>query len=95
MFVVLLKFSENKSEAGQLMGGHNAWLKSGFDDGVFLLAGSLQPSQGGGIMAHNTTLGELQGRVEEDPFVKENVVKAEILEISPAKADERLQFLCE
>ncbi len=23
--------------------GHNGWIKRGFDDGVFLLAGSLQP----------------------------------------------------
>ncbi len=93
MFIVLLKFSENKSQAGQFMDGHNAWLKRGFDDGVFLLAGSLQPGLGGGIVAHNTSLDDLYTRVNDDPFVAENVVSAEILEISPAKADERLQFL--
>jgi hypothetical protein len=31
--------------------------------------------------------------VNEDPFVAEDVVRAEILEITPAKADERLGFL--
>lgn len=93
MFIVLLKFSTNKGQAGQFMDGHNAWLKRGFDDGVFLLAGSLQPSLGGGIVAHNTSLSELQDRVNTDPFVAENVVSTEILEISAAKADERLQFL--
>lgn len=93
MFVVLLKFSENKAQAGQFMDGHNQWLKRGFDEGVFLLAGSLQPSLGGSIMAHNTTLSDLQNRVQEDPFVAEKVVSVEILEISPAKADERMQFL--
>ena len=93
MFVVLLKFSENKGQAGQFMQGHNEWIKRGFDDGVFLLVGSLQPQLGGGIMAHNTSLAELQNRVNDDPFVAENVVTAEILEITPAKADERLQFL--
>lgn len=94
MFILLLKFSENKGQAGQYMDGHNEWLKRGFDEKIFILAGSLQPSLGGGIMAHNTTRGDLQNRVNEDPFVRENVVSAEILEISPAKADERLQFLC-
>ncbi len=93
MFIVLLRFSGNKGEASQFMEGHNEWIKRGFDDGVFLLAGSLQPKLGGGIVAHNTTLSELQSRVNEDPFVAQNVVTAEILEISPAKADERLQFL--
>ena len=93
MFIVLLKFSANKSQAGQFMDGHNAWIKRGFDDDVFLLAGSLQPSLGGGIVAHNTSLTDLQSRVNTDPFVAQNVVSAEILEITPAKADERLGFM--
>ena len=93
MFIVLLKFSSNKSQAGQFMEGHNNWIKRGFDDGVFLVAGSLQPKLGGGIVAHNTTQGDLQNRVNEDPFVAENVVSAEILEITPSKTDERLKFI--
>ena len=75
------------------MEGHKEWIKRGFDDAVFLLAGSLQPNLGGGILAHDTSLSDLQGRVESDPFVVENVVKAEILEITPSKADPRLNFL--
>ena len=93
MFIVLLKFSDNKGQAGQFMEGHKEWIERGFDDGVFLLAGSLQPNSGGGIVAHNTTLSDLQSRVNDDPFVAENVVSADILEITPAKADERLNFL--
>ena len=95
MFVVLLKFAENKGKAGAFMDGHNAWIKRGLEDGVFLLVGSLQPNSGGGIVAHNTSLAELQSRVNDDPFVAEAVVSAEILEISPSKADERLDFLIE
>ena len=93
MFIVLLKFSGNKSQASQFMEGHKEWIKRGFDDGVFLLAGSLQPNLGGGIVAHNTSLPDLQSRVNGDPFVVENVVSAEILEITPSRADERLKFL--
>lgn len=93
MFVVLLKFSENKKQAPELMAGHNAWLSSGFDDGVFLLAGSLKPNLGGAIVAHNASLEELQARVQADPFVANDVVSAEILEIAVAKAESRLAFL--
>jgi len=93
MFIVLLKFSGNKGQASQFMEGHNEWIKRGFDDGVFLLVGSLQPKLGGGIVVHKTSLEDLQIRVSGDPFVAENVVSAEILEITPAKSDERLQFL--
>jgi uncharacterized protein YciI len=93
MFVVSLKFSENKSRANQFMEGHKEWIKRGFDDGVFLLVGNLQPNLGGGIVAHNTSLSDLESRVNDDPFVAENVVTADILEIAPSKTDERLQFL--
>ena len=45
MFIVLLKFSSNKANAAQWMEGHKAWLQRGFDDGVFMLAGSLKPTR--------------------------------------------------
>ena len=93
MFIVLLKFSGNKGQAGQFMEDHKEWIKRGFDDGVFLLVGSLQPHLGGGIVAHHTSRSERQNRVNGDPFVAENVVSAEILEITPSQADERLRFL--
>jgi len=93
MFVVQLKFSANKGQAGQYMQDHNDWIQRGFDDGVFVLVGSLQPNQGGAIVAHNTSLSDLQIRVNDDPFVMQGVVSAEILEITPARTDDRLQFL--
>ena len=92
MFVVTLKFSSNKGQASQFMDGHKAWIKRGFDDGVFLLVGNLQPNLGGGIVAHNTSLPDLQRRVNDDPFVAENVVSADILEIAPSRTDDRLEF---
>ena len=93
MFIVLLRFSENAGRVAELMDGHNAWLKRGFMEGVFVLAGSLQPKLGGAIIAHATTLPELQTRVNDDTFVAHGVVAAEILSVTPGKADERLAFL--
>jgi uncharacterized protein YciI len=93
MFIVFLKFSANKSQASQFMDGHKAWIQHGFTDGVFLLTGSLEPGLGGGILAHRTSLPELEARVNADPFVAEGVVTAEIFELAPGKADERLKFL--
>jgi uncharacterized protein YciI len=93
MFVILLRFAANKAKAGQFMDGHNSWLKRGFDEKVFLLAGSLQPSAGGGILAHNISRAELDARVADDPFVAEAIVSAEILEIAPGRVDERFAFL--
>lgn len=95
MFIVLLKFSANRDQAGQYMPGHRHWLQQGFNDGVFMLAGSLQPVLGGSIFAHNTTREALQDRIARDPFVQENVVTPEILEIMPSRVDDQLRFLLE
>jgi len=93
MFIVLLKFASNKGRAGQLMKSHNAWIQRGLDDGVFLVVGSLRPNLGGAILVDAASLADLESRVEDDPFVAENVVTAEILEIAPSKTDGRLKFL--
>jgi len=93
MFIVQLKFSDNKDQASQFMDGHNAWIKRGFDDGIFLMVGGLQPKLGGAVFANDISRADLEIRVSEDPFVIENVVSPEILEITPAKTDERLKFL--
>lgn len=93
MFIIFLRFTDKKGQAGQFMEGHKAWIKRGFAEGVFLLGGSLEPGLGGGLLAHQTTQASLQQRVSEDPFAIEGIVTAEIHELDPGMADERLQFL--
>ena len=95
MFIVLLKLSENKSKASEYMSGHNDWIKQGFSDGIFLLAGSIETDQGGSVIAHNISLKDLQEKVNADPFVVQNVVTSEIIEISPKKTVDQLSFLME
>jgi uncharacterized protein YciI len=92
MFIVLLKFADNK-DAARFMDGHKAWIRRGFDDGVFLMVGSLRPNLGGAILAHNTSLSDLQKRVNDDPFVTQKIVSAELLDVAPSKTDERLARL--
>ncbi len=93
MFIVVLRFSTNKSRAKELMPAHNEWITRGMADGVFLLVGSLEAQAGGTILAHNTTRSELEARVSQDPFVVNDVVGTEILEVTCSKVDPRLEFL--
>ncbi len=93
MFVILLKFSSNKGKAGELMERHNAWLRDGFEKRVFLLSGSIQPKAGGAILADNATPEQIRAIVNEDPFVAEDVVSAEVVEISASKSIPELEFL--
>lgn len=93
MFIVTLRFAANKARAPEFMDGHNAWIRRGFDDGVFLLAGGLKPSAGGLVVAHNTSRAALDARVLADPFVAEGVVSPDIIEVVPGRTDDRLAFL--
>lgn len=92
MFVITLRFAD-KTRAPQFMDGHNAWIRRGFDDGVFLLVGSLEPKAGSAILAHNASAEKIEARVKDDPFVAQGIVSAEILAIAPGRTDERLVFL--
>jgi uncharacterized protein YciI len=92
MFVITLRIID-KTKAPQLMDEHKAWIKRGFDDGVFLLLGSLQSNAGGVILAHEASPEEIEARVQDDPFVAGGVVSVEILAIAPSRTDERLGFL--
>ncbi len=91
MFIVTLEVGG--AGASELMAGHKAWIDRGFDDGVFLLVGSLRPAGGGAVLAHATTRDELAAFVASDPLVAEGVATAHIVEVAPARADARLGFL--
>lgn len=93
MFMVMLRFVGDRSRASQLLEGHKRWIERGFSDGVFALVGSVQPNAGGAVLAHSLSLADLQTRLNDDPFVAENVVSVEIIDITPSKLDDRLAFL--
>lgn len=68
MFIIIFKFSENKSKTGEQMEDQNEWIQKGFQDGKFLIVGSLQPNLGGSVVAQNLSLSELKERENLDPL---------------------------
>lgn len=95
MFIVLLKMSTDFLKATDRMAAHKTWLKQGFDEGVFLAAGNLTGQAGGGILAHGINKEQLMQRLTDDPFVANDIVTVDIIEIRPSQADPRLAFLLE
>ena len=91
--LIQLRFSHHKALAAQHMEGHKAWLQQGFDEGVFLVSGSLDGGQGGCVLAHGEPAEVLRSRVQQDPFVAEGVVSAEITSFVAHRADARMAFL--
>jgi uncharacterized protein YciI len=93
VFVVFLRFSANKSAAPDHMAGHNAWIAKGFEEGAFVLTGSLVPGLGGVVIANGEDRDALERRIQADPFVVADVVTAEIHEVAPGRTVPELDFL--
>jgi uncharacterized protein YciI len=93
VFVIFLRFAENRHLAGEHVDGHNDWIQQGIADSVFLLAGSVSGGQGGAIIAHGLARADVERRLEADPFVAKRIVAPEIIEIEPSTVDHRLAFV--
>ncbi len=92
MFIILLKPGQNRVHAASFMEGHKSWLEQGMEEGTFLLWGSMKQG-GGAILAAAGDLDALKARLDMDPFVAEQIVSVEIIELAPARAVEQLSFL--
>ncbi len=93
MFVVFLNFSSNKAAAATYIAGHNDWISKGFEDGVFQCVGSLKPAAGGFVLVHGESRQALEARINDDPFVRHDVVRVDIQELEPKRASPALEFL--
>ncbi|RAI01653.1 hypothetical protein DLJ53_09565 [Acuticoccus sediminis] len=93
MYLITLKFAANKASAPDHLDAHKAWIARGFEDGIFLMTGTIEPQAGGVVLAHNVDRAALEARVGEDPFVAEGIVSAEIIGVAPGRTDDRLAFL--
>lgn len=84
MHIIFLKFGPERTQAGQWMAEHLQWIRQGIDEGVFLMAGSLDNAQGGVVLAVNLESDQVQHRVAQDPFVIHGVVRAEVHAVAPS-----------
>jgi uncharacterized protein YciI len=95
MYIIFLRFGANRAQAAQWMAGHAQWIQQGIDDGVFLLAGSLDNAQGGALLAAGVERAALEERIGQDPFVAHGVVSAEIHAVAPSRMAPAMAALLE
>lgn len=93
MHIIVLRFGPNRSQAGAWMAEHTRWIQQGIDDGVFLVAGSLDDALGGAVLAAGVDGETLRARVAQDPFVVHGVVTPEVLGLAPSRMAPRLADL--
>lgn len=93
MHIISLRFGPDRTQAGAWMAEHTRWIQQGIDDGVFLVAGSLDDAQGGAVLAAGIDREALRARVSQDPFVAHGVVTAEVIGLTPSRMGPQLASL--
>jgi uncharacterized protein YciI len=93
MYIVLLRMTPQRDRAAAVSGQHKSWIEQGIADGVFLLAGTLEPKLGGVLLADGLSREALDARIALDPFVQVGAVEPEVLTVTPSMAHERLRTL--
>ncbi|MBW4331533.1 hypothetical protein KY084_11705 [Stakelama sp. CBK3Z-3] len=76
--LILLDYVEPLDAVDVQMGAHVEWLKKGFGEGVFLIAGRKDPRTGGVIVVRGTK-DRVEALARTDPFVESGVATAEVI----------------
>jgi len=79
MFILSLTYKADLSEADRHMETHMAWVKAGYDKGLFLASGRKNPRTGGVILARGERA-EIEAIAASDPFTIHGVADYEITE---------------
>ncbi|OJF94516.1 YciI family protein [Pararhizobium antarcticum] len=79
MFILSLTYKTDLSDADRHMETHMAWVKSGYDKGLFLASGRKNPRTGGVILARGGRP-EIETMVAADPFTIHGIADYEITE---------------
>lgn len=84
MFIVTLTYIRPLEELDALMPRHVAWLKKHYASGLFIASGRQVPRQGGVILARSGDRQKLEALLAQDPFVKSECARVEVVEFMPS-----------
>ena len=79
MFILSLTYIAPLEDADKHMQAHMAWVKAGYDQGIFLASGRKVPRSGGVILARGERAA-LETMCAADPFTVHGIAEYEITE---------------
>jgi len=91
IYVAVLTYVRPVEEIDAQMQAHVAWLRKGYEDGVFLASGRRIPRTGGVILARGDSLEAIESRLSEDPFQRLGLAKVEIIPFQASMTAEALK----
>ncbi len=92
MFLLSLTYKVPNDEVDRHLDAHKAWLKEGYDAGIFMASGRKVPRTGGMIFARGSHA-EIDAMARRDPFYVNGVADFVLNEININMAADELQGL--
>ena len=92
MFILSLTYVQPQEESDRLMELHMAWVKQGYDSGMFHASGRKVPRTGGVILAKGDR-SDIEAFVAADPFSLHGVADYEITEVALTRTADGLEGL--
>jgi uncharacterized protein YciI len=80
MFIMSLTYTAEPSAVDAVRGAHMDWIREQFAAGHFVASGAKIPRDGGVIIAHGVSRGEVEALVAADPFTQAGVCTYEVTE---------------
>jgi uncharacterized protein YciI len=91
MFVIELIYKADLEEIDAHMRSHMAFLNKHYADGTFLISGRKIPRDGGVILAVGKTRAEIEAIVSQDPFCKNGLAEARVVEFRASQRADDIQ----
>lgn len=79
MLILSLTYIAPLEEADRQMEAHMAWVRQGYDDGIFVASGRKMPRTGGVILARGERAA-IEALCAADPFVVHGIAEYDIIE---------------
>jgi uncharacterized protein YciI len=84
-FIILSIYTVPFEQLGDNIADHRAFLQTGYDKGMLLCSGPQDTKTGGAIIARASSIEELRGFFEGDPYQKRGLAKYQFIEFDPVK----------
>lgn len=95
MFVIELDYIADLSEIDARMSEHVAWLKKHYTAGRFIVSGRKVPREGGIILAIGESRDQIEGLMQEDPFISHGLARFRVIEFRASQRAKNLDRLIE
>ena len=82
-FIIIIHYLKAPEKISEVRPRHRKFLEGAYDKGITLFSGPQASGKGGIIAARGKSFEEVEILFRDDPYMKENVAKYQIIEFEP------------